>query len=77
MKLGEASRHPDDAGRKTEKTSSLKLKEAKIGILLPKLSVVPAGDVSKTKSIASRLQAARSVPSVIMEVASSEERINS
>jgi len=35
------------------KTSSLKLKEPKIGILLPKLSAMPPGAVSKTKSIAS------------------------
>lgn len=38
--------------RRRRKTSSLKLKEAKIGILLPKLSVVPPGAVSNTKPIA-------------------------
>lgn len=35
------------------KTSSFKLKEPKIGILLPKLSAMPPGAVSKAKSIAS------------------------
>lgn len=38
--------------KKTNKTSSLKLKEAKIGILLPKLSVMPPRAVSNVKPIA-------------------------